>query len=488
MRGLACDISQSRRPPGRVELGGQMRNKVVPSALQAIADLQPGMRVMYGGFAPTMSLPISLLSAVVAHGASDLTVIGCTIGYGHLGPQMLAEAGLVKKFIGSAATQVARPTVFEDQILDGEIDVEIVPQGTLAERMRAAGAGLAAFYTLTGAGTTLEENREVREFDGRRYLLEPALRADFALLWASEVDEAGNCRFEGTTRNFQTVMATAADVVVVEAEKIVPVGQIDPEDVHLPGIFIDRVVAIEVPYEERMEVARVQPRDVSGKAGSEKGLDRDQMGLRAAKLIAGYDYVNLGIGLPVLAGRWLEKLGARVILHGENGVVGYRTLADKSQWNPNVFDAGSQPAELVPGSAIVDSAGAFTMARGGHLDAVVLGAYEVSRGGDIANWARPGVGGPLIGGAMDLIAGESELIVVLEHTTRKGQPRIVEECTLPVTGRGCVNTIITNLAVIDVEADGLRLRELAPGVTVEEVVAATGCPLIVPDDVPVMGL
>ena len=465
-----------------------MRSKVVPSALEAIADLRPGMSVMYGGFAPTMSLPVGLLSAVVAHGAGELTVIGCTIGYGRLGPQMLAEAGLVRKFIGSAATQVARPTVFEDKILAGEIEVEVVPQGTLAERMRAAGAGLAAFYTLTGAGTALEEQREVRKFDGRRYLLEPALRADFALLWASVVDEAGNCRFEGTTRNFQTAMATAADVVVVEAEKIVPVGEIDPEDVHIPGIFIDRVVPIAVPYEERMEVARVQPRDVSGKSGSGKGLDRGQMGLRTAQLIADYDYVNLGIGLPVLAGRWLERLGAPVVLHGENGIVGYRSLQDKAQWNPNVFDAGSQPAELVPGSVVVDSATAFTMARGGHLDAVVLGAYEVSRGGDIANWARPGVGGPLIGGAMDLIAGASELIAVLEHTTRRGQPRIVEECTLPVTGRGCVNTIVTNLAVIDVETDGLRLRELAPGVSVEEVLAATGCPLTVPDDLPVMEL
>ena len=465
-----------------------MRNKVVPSALEAIAELQPGMHVMFGGFAPTMSLPISLLSAMVEHGAGDLTVIGCTIGYGRLGPQMLAEAGLVKKFIGSAATQVARPTVFEDKILAGAIEVEIVPQGTLAERMRAAGAGLAAFYTLTGAGTALEENREVREFDGRTYLLEPALRADFALLWASEVDEAGNCRFEGTTRNFQTAMATAAEIVVVEAEKIVPVGAIDPEDVHLPGIFIDRVVAVEVPYEERLEVARIQPRDVAGKTGSGVGLDRDQMGLRTAKLIAGYDYVNLGIGLPVLAGRWLERLGARVVLHGENGVMGYRALADKARWDPNVFDAGSQPAELLPGSAVIDSAGAFTMARGGHLDAVVLGAYEVSGGGDIANWVRPGVGGPLIGGAMDLIAGDAELIAVLEHTTRKGVPRIVEECTLPVTGRGCVNTIVTNLALIAVEADGLHLRELAPGVSVEQVVAATGCPLTVPADVPTMEL
>lgn len=465
-----------------------MRSKVAPSAFDALAGLRSGMSVMYGGFAPTMSLPISLLVAVVEHGVGELTVIGCTIGYGQLGPQMLAEAGLVKKFIGSAATQVARPTVFEDKILSGEIDIEMVPQGTLAERMRAAGAGLAAFYTLTGSGTDLEENREVREFDGRRYLLEPALRADFALLWASEVDEAGNCRFEGTTRNFQTAMATAADTVIVEAEKIVPVGEIEPNDVHLPGIFVDHVVPVEVPYEERLEVARLQPRNVSGKTGSGHGLDREQMGLRAAKLITGYRYVNLGIGLPVLAGRWLERLGAQVVLHGENGIVGYQSLEDKTQWNPNVFDAGSQPAMFVPGSVVVDSAAAFTMARGGHLDAVVLGAYEVSRSGDIANWARPGVGGPLIGGAMDLIAGGSELIAVLEHTTRQGDPRIVAECKLPVTGRGCVNKIVTNLALIDVASDGLHLREVAPGVSVDEVISATGCPLSIPNDVPVMDL
>ncbi len=466
-----------------------MKSKVVASALEAVSDVRPGMSVMLGGFAPTMSLPTTLMNALVHHGAGDLTVISCSIGYGRYAPQMLAEAGLVKRYIGSAASQVARPTPFEDRILAGEIEVEIVPQGTLAERIRAAGAGIPAFYTPTAADTDLaSDGREVREFGGRPHLLEAALSADIALLWADAVDEIGNCHFEGSTHNFQTVMATAAATVVVEAERIVPVGEIEPEDVHLPGIFIDRVVAVEIPREERLDVARLQPRDVSGKTGAGRGISREQMGLRVARMIAGYRYVNLGIGLPVLAGRWLERLGSSVVLHGENGIVGYRALSDPDRWNPNLFDAGSQPAELIPGAAIVDSASAFAMARGGHLDAVVLGAYEVSEQGDLANWSRPRRGAPLIGGAMDLIAGRRELIALMEHSTRDGKPRIVTECALPVSGRRCVNTIVTNLAVIDVTSDGLRLRELAPGVTAEEVVAATGCPLAVPPDPPTMDL
>lgn len=463
-----------------------MKSKVVASPREAVSDVRAGMTVMIGGFSQTVSWPSSLIHALADHGTGDLTVIANSMSHGRFTPQLLADRRLVKRFIGSGAGQVGRPTAFEDQFLAGEVEVEMVPQGTFVERIRAAGAGIAAFYTPTAAETDLAQGKELRQFNGRPYLLATALSADFALLRANVVDEVGNCRFEGPLRNFQTAMATAAETVIVEADRIVPAGHLDPEAVHLPGIFVDRVVTADLPRDEIVAEGRGYRRNPSGGGAPIPGISRDQMGLRAARMIADYKYVNLGVGLPTLVGRWLERIDASVMLQGENGILGYHSLADLDRWNPNIFDAGSLPVEYIPGSAIFDSATSFTMIRGGHLDAVVLGGYQVSQDGDLANWVRPNVGAPGVGGAMDLVAGGIELIVVMEHTTRDGRPRLVEACTLPVTGRRCVRTVVTNLAVIDVTPDGLRLREIAPGVTGDQVLAATGCPLTVPSHPPTM--
>ena len=449
------------------------------------------MAVMLGGFSTTVSWPGTLLGALADHGAGDLTIICNSVSKGEFTPQQLAARGLVKKFIGSGAGQPHERTPFEEAILRGEIELEIVPQGTLVERIRAAGAGIAAFFTPTGVHTEVAEGKEQRDFAGRPHLFERALPADFALLRVHTADEAGNCRFQGPMRNFQVAMATAATTVVVEADEIVAVGDLDPETIHLPGIFVDSVVRHDIPRDELLQVAwgyRKDPSEAPTMAGDVRGLTREQMGLRVARMVSDYEYVNLGVGLPTLVARWLEELDAPVMLHGENGVLGYHGLTDRDRWQPHLFDAGSLPMELIPGSCLFDSVSSFAMARGGHLDAVVLGGYEVSVTGDLANWYRPGKTAPAMGGAMDLAAGGSELIVIMEHTTRSGRPRLVPECELPVTARGCVDIIVTNLALIDVKPDGLHLRELAPGVGAEEVVAATGAPLTVPDRLPEMVL
>ena len=197
-------------------------------------------------------------------------------------------------------------------------------------------------------------------------------------------------------------------------------------------------------------------------------LDREVIAMRVAKELSDGDYVNLGIGIPTLVSQFVPE-GRTVVYHSESGVLNYGPLAEEGEEDIDLINAGGQFLLPVPGMTFFSSADAFAMIRGGHIDVAVLGAFQVSEGGDLANWMLPARGVGNIGGAMDLAAGAKRIIVAMEHTGPKGQPKIVRECAFPLTGRRCVSLIVTDVAVIEVSASGLSLNEVAPGWTPQEV-------------------
>ncbi len=443
-------------------------SKVYPDAKAALDGLlHDNMTIAAGGFG-LCGIPENLIAALHDSGVKDLTIVGNNAGVDGFGMGVLLPARQVKKVM---ASYVGENKEFERQVLSGELDLELIPQGTLAERLRAGGAGIPGFYTRTGFGTKLTEGKETKKIDEMEYVLEPGIKTELSLVKAWKGDKSGNLIFRKTSRNFNPMIASCGKVCVAEVEELVEVGQLDPDQIHTAGIFVDRIIQGQ-NYEKRIEF-----RTVSGSSAAKKENPiRDMMAKRAAQELRDGYYVNLGIGIPTLVANYIPA-GMNVTLQSENGLLGIGPFPTDENVDADLINAGKQTITAIPGSAFFSSADSFAMIRGGHIDLCILGAFEVTDKGDIANWMVPGkmVKGP--GGAMDLVAGVKKVVVVMEHCARDGSPKIMKECTLPITGKACVNLIITDLCVLEVkEGGGLVLIELHGDATEDDIRAKTGAP------------
>jgi len=283
-------------------------------------------------------------------------------------------------------------------------------------------------------------------------------------------------------------MAKAARLTIVEAEEIVPTGSLNPNDIDLPGIFVDRIVPSTAP--KNIEIKKLRDPSSSAKSSSSsKPSGRERIARRAAQELKHGYYVNLGVGIPTEAASFVPD-GVKVWLQSENGILGMGPHPTSDELDADIINAGKQTVTLLPGASTFDSAESFGMIRGGHIDVSILGALQVAANGDLANYMVPGKVFKGMGGAMDLVSNPeaTKVVVATEHVAKDGSSKIVQECGLPLTGARCVSTIITDLCVFEVDRErgGLTLTEMPPGVSVEEVRGKTDAKFEVAADVKVM--
>ncbi|UPL02594.1 hypothetical protein LCI18_013528 [Fusarium solani-melongenae] len=478
-------------------------NKIFPSATKALEDMKPNSILLCGGFG-LCGVPNTLIDEVLKKPeVNGLTAVSNNAGTDTSGLGKLLQTRQIRKMISS---YIGDNKTFEKMYLTGQVELELTPQGTLAERCAAGGKGIPAFYTPAGLGTVVQTGdlplkygangvpkeysspKDVKVFGGKPFLLEESIQGDYAFVKAFKADRLGNCEFRLAAHNFNGVMGRNAKMTIVEAEEIVEPGEISPESVHLPGIYVKRV--IKSTNDKKIEKLTLAAKAIKNDSRLGKGgaaADRQRIVQRAAREFKNGMYANLGIGMPMLAAGLVEP-GIEVQLQSENGILGLGPYPAEGQQDADLINAGKETVTLEAGASVFGSDESFGMIRSGRIDLTILGALQVSATGDLANWMLPGkVKG--FGGAMDLVSNPAatRVVVTMEHMDKKGNPKIVNQCTFPLTGRACVSRIITELAVFDVGfSHGLHLIEVGPGVTVEEIRMKTGAPFTVAKDLKTM--
>lgn len=484
-----------------------LQAKLCQSAEEAVSEIPDGARIMVGGFG-LCGIPENSIRTLSNLNRQRLTVISNNGGIDDKGLGKLLLNRQLKRVIGS---YVGENKELEKQYLTGQVEIEFVPQGTLAERIRARAAGIPAFFTPTGYGTQIHEGgapiryskdgqveelsrrKEERLFNGKPFIMEEALQADYGLIKAWKADRLGNIVFNKTAQNFNAPMCRAADRAIVEVEQLVEVGDLPPEQIHVPAVYVHSFY-VGASYEKPIEKLRyrlpgslnaVQTSAKKGSSSSSGDDSRIRIAKRAALEVGDGDYVNLGIGIPVLVSNYIPS-EVHVVFQSENGILGMGPYPLQEEVDPDLINAGKESITVLPGASFFSSDESFALIRGGHLQVTMLGAMQVSQFGDLANWMIPGKLIKGMGGAMDLVSSHvsgTRVVVTTEHNSKSGEPKIVAECNLPLTGNRCTDMIITDKAVFSVSpSEGLTLLELAPEQTLQTITEATAAPFRVSPD------
>lgn len=435
-----------------------MKNTPQISLQKAASLVSNGDTIIVGGFGMTGN-PVHLLHAIAETDVNDLTYIGNNVGEAGLGGGRLLRNNQISKAIGSFFTSNPEAVAAAQ---NGDMEVELLPQGTLAEAIRAGGTGIGGFYTPTSANTPLAENREVRDLDGVPMVFIPAIKGDVSLVRAWKADTAGNLQYRMTESNFNPAAAMASKLVIAEVEEIVPVGELDPNMIHTQSCFVDYLVEAKISLEDLGSSASI--------SSSTKKVDESRMSMAAEALneLKRGDLVNLGIGIPTLVADLIGQDDG-IILHTENGMLGVGPEPKTGGAMDYPVNAGKIPVTPLEGASYFDSATSFGMIRGGHVDVAIMGGLQVDQHGNLANWAVPGK--PLlgVGGAMDLATGAHRLIVTMLHCDRAGNSKVLPECTLPLTAATVVDVLITDRAVFHFTEQGMVLTKVMPGFSLEDV-------------------
>jgi len=517
-----------------------MKNKVFASFDEAIGDIFDGAVIAHSSFG-VASQALNLWDALSRKDVKDLTIIGNMLHPRMGEPQgphlphtygpidIVYQPGKVKRIIAGFTSHVS-PSLMGfareyDEVTKG---MEVIPVsfGSISLRLEAAACGYGGILSPVGVGTFMEDRCQKVTIDGKQYLIEKPLCPDFGFVKAWKADKLGNLVYHLEQRVHNPVVARASKVTIAEVQEIVEVGEIDPDQVHTPHIYVDRIVKIPlggVGSREWQQVNKAlsfgpgstRRRGMPPAAGqpttqtevhtidpvraplvrkyNTTRLDRQTMGMRIAKEFRDGDCVNLGKGIPTTAADYVDP-SMDIYYHAEPGLLGYGSGLTMDEWeliDPDLHDAAIRHVRPKAGMAVFDMVEAFNMLRGHHVDAGVIGGFQVSQKGDFANWTLEMPvphSGISIGGGFDLAVGPKRCIVALTHLDPDGRSKIVRELTYPLTGApNVVDLVVTDLAVIEVvgpkgSKEGMVLKEYAPGWTVEEIQGLTEADLkIAPD-------